>query len=230
MKRFFDEELDLLREHLTTMGRLANEAVRLAIRALLQNDRATAEKVIAEDDALDRLETEIDTEGIRFLNLRSPVASDLRLIMVAMKASHDLERVGDEATNIAKRSLAIGEFSGLGIEEQLRKLADTVLEMLGDALQCFFTGDEQKAIAICTRDAEADRLNKEIYRHLAGTIADQPSHTTTALELMFVSKSLERIGDHATNLAEEVVFLVKGENISHDPEIKQAKLDHGSGD
>ena len=140
MKRFFDAELESFRSHILQMGERAIDQTRLAMQALADGDLAQADKVIAADDELDRLEVQIDEEAIRYMTLRGPVASELRLIVVGMKASHDLERVGDEATGIARRSRKIAIEPRLELSTDMPRMANIALEMLRDALDCFQAG------------------------------------------------------------------------------------------
>jgi len=221
MKRFFDTELENFRSHLLQMGERAMEQVRLAMRALGESDIALADKVIAADDELDQLEILIDDEAIRYMTLRGPVASDLRLIVVGMKASHDLERVGDEATGIARRSRKLAIEPRLELYADLPRMATIALEMLRDALDCFVQEDEQRALSVIRRDAEVDNLNRILYRRLTSFMIEKPETISRALELMFISKSIERIADHATNIAEEMIYLAKGKDVRHSDEIKQ---------
>ena len=223
MKRFFDEELNTLRSHLSLMGEKAIEQLRTAIKALVERDREAAEEVRRNDDFLDELEVKIDEEAIRFVGLRGPVARDLRLVMVGMKAGHDLERVGDEANNIAKRALKLVDEEPVKEYVDIPRMAAMAEDMLRDALSAFFDGDEAKAIDVCQRDGEVDKINKQLYRELVGCISERPSTTTAAIELMFVSKALERIADHATNIAEEVIFLLRGKDVRHTDEIKKTQ-------
>lgn len=215
MKRFFDDELDAFRSRLIKMGNLAIDQVRTVMAALLDHDTNLAAEVRRKDDEIDDLEVEIDSEAIRYISLRNPVASDLRLIIVGMKASHDLERVGDEATNIAKRIPVLAGEKPIKDYIDLPRMADIALEMLQDALDSFLNGDDVKALEIVKRDEKVDELNKQVYRELTSYIQEKPSSTTLALELMFISRSLERIADHATNIAEEVIYLTKGKDIRH---------------
>ena len=221
MKRFFDSELDALRSHLVQMGEKAIEQVRLAVRALVEADPDLARQVRAGDDVLDRLEVLIDEEGVRYMSLRNPVASDLRLVVVGMKAGHDLERVGDEANNIAKRAIRLASEPPLKPFVILPRMAATAQEMLRDALDCFLHHDNEKALAVIRRDQEVDDYHRELYRELSASMAERPETISRALELMFISKSLERIADHATNIAEEMVYLAKGEDIRHNDEFKR---------
>jgi phosphate transport system protein len=141
-----------------------------------------------------------------------------------MKASHDLERVGDEATSIAKRVLRLSSEPPLKPYIDLPRMAVIAEQMLQEALDCFHSGDTAKAIAVCKRDNEVDQLNKQLYRELAGFMVENPANISRALELMFISKSIERIADHATNIAEEMIFLAHGKDVRHRPELKCAAL------
>ncbi|MBK8478603.1 MAG: phosphate signaling complex protein PhoU [Opitutaceae bacterium] len=221
MKRFFDSELDALRSHLVQMGEKSIEQVRLAVRAVVEGDPELARQVRAGDDVLDRLEVLIDEEGVRYMSLRNPVATDLRLVVVGMKAGHDLERVGDEANNIAKRALRLAGEAPLKPFVILPRMAAIAQEMLRDALDCFLQHDNDKALAVIRRDQEVDDLHRELYRELSIFMAEKPDTISRALELMFISKSIERIADHATNIAEEMVYLAKGEDIRHVDELKK---------
>jgi phosphate transport system regulatory protein PhoU len=221
MKRFFDAELETFRSDLLRMGEVAIRQVRDALQALVTGDTKLAERVIAADDELDQLEKRIDTEAIRYMNLRAPIATELRLVIVGMKASHDLERVGDEATSIAKRAIKLAAEPPLKPYVDIPRMCATAIEMLRAALDCFIHADKEKAVAVVRRDQEVDAINKQLYRELSSYMIERPSSTTRALELMFISKSLERIADHATNIAEEMVFLNDAEDIRHDESLKK---------
>jgi phosphate transport system protein len=221
MKRFFDAELETFRSQLILMGETAIEQVRMAIAALTEANSGLANQVIAGDDKLDRLEVEIDDEAVRYMNLRAPIASELRLVIVGMKASHDLERVGDEATSIAKRAIKLSAEPQLKPYIDIPRMVTMALEMLRDALDCFLQVDEAKAVAICKRDAEVDDLNRQLYRELTSFMVEKPETISRAIELMFISKSIERIADHATNIAEEMIYLSHGKDVRHTDEIKK---------
>jgi phosphate transport system protein len=221
MKRFFDSELETFRSHLLMMGEKSMEQVRQALKALVEGNVALADQVIAADDEIDRLEMSIDDEAIRYMNLRAPIATELRLVIVGMKASHDLERVGDEATSIAKRAVKLAAEPPLKPYVDIPRMANIALEMLRDALDCFLHGDEAKAMAVVRRDSEVDSINKQLYRELTSYMIERPQSISRALELMFISKSIERIADHATNIAEEMVFLAHAKDIRHSDELKK---------
>ena len=221
MKRFFDAELETFRSQLILMGETAIEQVRTAIRALVEASPGLAGQVIAADEKLDQLEIKIDDEAVRYMNLRAPIASELRLVIVGMKASHDLERVGDEATSIAKRAIKLSAEPPLKPYIDLPRMATMALEMLRDALDCFLQVDEAKAVAVCKRDAEVDDLNRQLYRELTSYMIEKPETISRAIELMFISKSIERIADHATNIAEEMIYLSQGKDVRHSDEVKK---------
>jgi phosphate transport system protein len=223
MQRFFDAELESLRSQLLRMGETAIRQVRDAIKALVEGNPSLADQVIAADDELDRLEVEIDNEAIRYMNLRAPVATELRLVIVGMKASHDLERVGDEASNIAKRAIRLSAEPPLKPYIDIPRMANIATEMLRGALDCFLTGDADQALAICKRDAEVDEINRQLYRELTSFMIENPGTISRALEIMFISKSIERIADHATNIAEEVIYLVRAKDVRHTSEVKKSE-------
>ncbi len=222
MRRFFDAELETLRSHLILMGETAIQQVRDALKALVEGDTALAQRVIAADDQLDGLEIKIDDEAVRFMSLRAPIASDLRLVIVGMKTSHDLERVGDEATSIAKRAVKLAAEPPLKPYIDIPLMTSMALEMLRDALDCLLQVDEAKAIAVCKRDLEVDKINRQLYRELTSFMVEKPETISRAIELMFISKSIERIADHATNIAEETIFLSKGKDVRHSDEVKKS--------
>ncbi|MCF3651870.1 phosphate signaling complex protein PhoU [Synoicihabitans lomoniglobus] len=220
MKRFFDNELESFRSQLVLMGEIAVRQVRQATEALVNSDLSLADQVAAADDELDQLEVKIDDEAIRYMSLRSPVATELRLVIVGMKASHDLERVGDEATNIVRRVARLASEPPLKPYIDIPRMSKIAIEMLRDALDCFLQEDIEKALAVCKRDAEVDDINRQLYRELTSYMIENPSTTSRALELMFISKAIERIADHASNIAEEMVYLARGRDIRHTEQTK----------
>ncbi|HVU15814.1 MAG TPA: phosphate signaling complex protein PhoU [Candidatus Didemnitutus sp.] len=221
MKRFFDAELEAFRSRLLQMGERAQELTRLAIRSLVESDLKLSDQVIAADDEIDRLEVQIDDEAIRYMTLRGPIASELRVVIVGMKASHDLERVGDEATSIARRARRLAIEPKMELYSDIPRMSNIALEMLRDALDCFILEDEQKALAVCRRDPEVDNLNRMVYRRLTSYMIERPDTIARSLELMFISKSIERIADHATNIAEEMIYLAKGKDVRHTDQVRK---------
>lgn len=209
-----DKELTELKEKLLTMASHASIAVRNAVKGLVDRDDDLARKVKEDDDILDRYEMEVDELCIVLLS-RAPLATDLRLITMAMKISRDLERVGDEATTIARRSIELSTEPQLKPYVDIPRMAGITLEMLKDALDAFVNQDPEKARALIPRDKEVDAINKQLHRELASYMVEKPSTISRCLHLMAVSKSLERIGDHAANVAEDVVYLYEAKDIRH---------------
>ena len=210
----FDQDLGALKDKLITMGGLAEGAVRRSMTALTERKDALARDAKEHDEILDELEIEIDEMAVTLL-AKAPLASDLRLVAVAMKISQNLERVGDEATTIARRALELNAEAQLKPYVDIPKMADTALEMLKEALDAFVTRDPARARAVIPRDKEVDSLNKQLHRELASFMVEQPATISRCLNLMVISKALERIADHATNIAEEVVYVYEGRDIRH---------------
>ena len=209
-----DQELAQLKERLITMATHAEAAVNRSIKALVERNDELARTAKDDDRILDRLEIEIDDEAIRLL-ARAPLAGDLRLITIAMKISRDLERVGDEATTIARRALELNQEPQLKPYVDLPHMAKLALEMLKESIDAFVNRDPARARVVIPRDKEVDGLNKQLHRELASYMIEKPTTITRCLNLMVISKSLERIADHATNIAEEVVYLYEGRDIRH---------------
>ena len=216
LKRFFDSELDTFRSHLILMGEKPIEQVLQSVQSIVNADLALAKQVVANDDAIDALEIKIDDEAVRYMNMRAPIAADLRLLVTGMKISGNLERIGDEASNIAKRTLRLGAEPPLKEYIDIPRMGDVALTMLRDALDCFLEpGNDDKAFDVIQSDNIVDNLNRQIYRELSSYMIEDPATTSRALELMFVSKSIERIADHATNIAEEVIYLTQARDVRH---------------
>ena len=215
MLRQFDQELSELRDKLLAMASHAETSVQTAVRALTERNDDLAQEVIADDSIIDQFEIEMDELAVRLLALKAPVASDLRLITVAMKISHDLERVGDEATTIARRALELSKEPQLKPYVDIPRMAGIGLQMLKDALDAFVNRAPDRARAIIPRDKEVDAINKQLHRELASYMIERPTTITRALNLMVISKSLERIADHAMNIAEEVVYIYEARDIRH---------------
>ena len=222
MRRFFLKELESLRNDLLRMSDKSVGCVTDVLNALENQDAGLARKVLEDDDEIDQLEVTIDGEAVRYITLRAPVAGDVRLVTVAMKTSHDLERIGDEASSIAKRTLRIIESSEDLDLGAIRKMGDMALALVRESIQCLLEEDAAKAIAIPPKDKAIDILHKENYAHFTKLISANPSQAHTFVELIFISKSLERVGDHATNIAEEIVYLLEGHDVRHTDEVKRS--------
>jgi phosphate transport system protein len=210
----YSEELKLLKESLLTMASHAEAAVTRSVRALIDRDDALARQVVQDDSVLDRLEVEIDDTAIHLL-AKAPLATDLRLTTVAMKISQNLERVGDAAVTIARRAIDLGSEPQLKPYVDIPRMAGMSLEMLRDAITAFINRVPEKARAVVPRDTDVDNLNRQLHRELSSFMVENPKTISRCLNLMVISKSLERIADHATNIAEEVVYLYEAIDIRH---------------
>lgn len=209
MKRYFHKELEIVRSHIMLMGEQAVENVSQVTRALIESDMAIADSIIDGDDVIDDMETQIDDEVSRYVNLRAPVARDLRLLLVAVKVGHDLERVGDEAANIASRARKIMKTGQLiGELAAIPRMCEHAIGMLKDSLNCFIQENEEEALSICLRDAKVNQINRDNFKHFIGKMQSDPSNALAYTEMVFISKSFERVADHATNIAEQVYFLL----------------------
>jgi len=218
MERHFDQELTELKDQLLLMASLVQENLRRAMRTLVERDSSMVELVEREDDQIDELEMHIDEICIKLLAIRSPVASDLRLITMAMKISVDLERIGDQAVNVARRAKVLNQEPPLKPLVDIPRMANIAQDMIKDALDAFVFNKPDLARKIPPRDHEVDELNRQLCRELTSFMLEDPATITRALNLMFVAKFIERIADHATNIGEEVVYLSEGKDIRHHAE------------
>jgi len=209
-----ENQLAELKDRLLTMASHAERNVNNAIKSLTERDDELARHVMADDAIVDQFEIEIDELSINLLS-KAPLATDLRLITMAMKISNHLERVSDEATTIARRSLELSLEPQLKPYVDIPRMASMALDMLKEALDSFVNRLPEKALAIIPRDKEVDLLNKQLHRELSSYMVERPSTITRCLNLMVISKSLERVADHATNVAEEVVYLYEARDIRH---------------
>ena len=212
MKRFFHKELEEIRSKIIHIGEKANDVGRLAVGSFIESDLEKAQAAMKMDDKIDALEIEIDRASVRYITLRGPVSSDVRLIFVAIKASHDLERAGDEAHSIARRTRNIlirdGKVTKPVAIEEMSRLA---FDMMRDAITSFIDEDLELAQGIIKRDKEVDKLNKQNFKELYKEMGGVNGEASTQVETILISKSIERIADHAKNLAEEVIYLLTGE-------------------
>lgn len=210
----FESEIQSLKDRLLAMASRAESSVTNAVKALVDRDDDLARSVKENDDEIDQLEKEVDEMAIRLL-AKAPLATQLRLIVSATKIARDLERVGDEATTISRRSIELSQEPQLKPYVDLPRMAQMALEMLRDALDAFVTKDTVKARSVIPRDKDVDALNKQLYRELASFMIEKPTTITRCLNLMAISKALERIADHAKNVAEDVVYLYEARDIRH---------------
>jgi phosphate transport system protein len=213
--RHFSIELEELNDKLLQMGGLVESAIHRSVRSLIEQDRELAEEVIRDEPQINQIEMEIDGLATRLLALRQPVARDLRLLTAALKINTDLERIGDLAVHVAERSLSLMHHPLVKPMTDIPKMASLVQSMLLKCLDAFVQGDAELARTVLVSDDEVDKLRDAVYAELLETMQRDPSLLTAAIDLLFIARNLERIGDHATNIAEDVVFLVKGVDVRH---------------
>ena len=215
MLRHFDEELGTLKDKLCKMGGLVEEAIRKSIQSLIQRDSKLAEEIIDQDQRINILEIEIDEFGHELIALKQPTAVDLRFITMVLKINSDLERIGDQAVNIAEKAMALSREAPLHSYLEIPKMADLAIAMVRDSLDSFVERDAAKAKAICERDDELDSLNDHVYGVLQEAMKNRTVEVPQAVSLIMVAHNLERIGDLATNVAEDVIYVAKGIDIRH---------------
>ena len=215
MERHLDLELAGLRDDLVRMAGLAEAAIGLAVKALVSRDAEMARQVIASDDAINTLEVEIDERCLRTMARYQPEAKDLRFLAMALKINNDLERMGDQAVNIAERTLELLKEPLLKPLIDLPRMAELAQRMVKDSLDAFVQQDVARAREVCRQDDQVDRLDDQIFRELLTYMMQDPRAITRAVNLILVSRHLERIADHATNIAEDVIYLTEGNTIKH---------------
>ncbi|HUJ62157.1 MAG TPA: phosphate signaling complex protein PhoU [Kofleriaceae bacterium] len=213
----FDTELRTLRERLVAMAGRCEQQITLAMQALAERDDELARKVVDGDQTIDRDENEIDELALQILATRQPVASDLRFITMGLKFVTDLERIGDLAAGIAKRALELNHLPPLEHTPDLGALASLVQKNMRAALDSFVARDADRATQVITADRQIDKLNASLFAELLAHVATDPATVTRVLPLTSVCRYLERIGDHTKNLAEEVVYMVRAQDVRHRP-------------
>ena len=213
--RQFSIELEELNQKLLQMGGLVELAIHRAVRSLLEQNRELAEDVIRDEPRVNQMEMEIDGTATRLLALRQPVARDLRLLTAALKINTDLERIGELAMHIAERCLSLMHHPVVKPITDIPKMASLVQSMLLKCLEAFVNSDADLARSVLASDDEIDQLHDSVQAQLLDVMQHDPTVLTAAIDLIFIARNLERIGDHATNIAEDVVFLVKGIDVRH---------------
>lgn len=211
----FDIELNELRQSILVMGGKVEFMIANSVKSLVERDTPLAEQTIAMDHEVNGCEVNIDERCLELLALRQPAARDLRFITIALKLVTDLERIGDQCANIAKRARELNEEPPLKPYIDIPRMAHWAEVMVKEALDSFVRGDAELAIKVCKDDSFVDDLNIQIQRELLTFMIEDPGTISRAMKLNYISKSLERIADHATNIAEMVIFMVKGKDIRH---------------
>ncbi len=209
----FDEQLTQLSQSIARMGGLAESQLSSSMDALIKRDSDLASRVFHADNRLDDMESEIEHMAVRLLALRQPVASDLREVIAAFKMASDTERIGDYAVNVAKRALALNQLPPLPAMSAVPRMARLVQSIVKDTFDAYVERDADKALDVWHRDAEVDEIYTSLFRELLTYMMEDPRSITPGTHLMFIAKNIERIGDHATNIAETIYYLVTGYQI-----------------
>jgi phosphate transport system protein len=221
METHFQKELQELKEELLKMAALVEEGISTAVQSLVKRDSDLAKKTFEGEDQINRMEIDIEDTCLKLLALRHPMAADLRFITSAMKIITDLERMGDQAVNIAERAISLNQEPQLKPYIDIPKIAEIAQSMVKDALDAFVNSDSKLARSVCERDDLVDGLNDQVFRELLTFMMSDLQTITRAVHLMIVCRCLERIADHATNIAEDVIFLVDARVIKHHADVKE---------
>jgi phosphate transport system protein len=221
METHFQKELEELKENLLKMATMVEEAIRESVHSLVKRDSELAQKTLDGEDRINKMEIAIDEMCLKLLALRQPMAADLRFITSAMKIITDLERMGDQAVNIAERAITLNQEPQLKPYIDIPRMAEITQSMVKDVLDAFVNHDSKLARSVCQRDDMVDGLNDQVFRELLTYMISDPRTITRAVHLMIVCRCLERIADHATNIAEDVIFMVDALVIKHHADVKE---------
>jgi phosphate transport system protein len=211
----FHQELDELKHRILAMAGMAEQAVDLAVQAYSQRDLALCERVLANESGINHAEREVDEFAIDLLAMQQPMAVDLRFILAVIKINADLERVGDQAVNIAQRVMHMLDMPASELPVDIPAMAARVRAMVRDALRSFIEGDTELAKHVLEADDDIDRINKEAFAALSAYMQAKPDCAAQALDALSIARNLERVADHATNIAEDVIFWVRGADVRH---------------
>jgi phosphate transport system protein len=211
----FHQELEELKHRILAMAGMAEQAVDLAVQAYSQRDIAMCQRVLNNEPAINRAEREVDEFAVDLLAMQQPMAIDLRFILAVIKINADLERVGDQAVNIAQRVIHMIEYAPKDLPVDIPAMAAKVRKMVRDALQSFIEGDAELAKRVLQADDEVDRMNKEAFANLSNCMQTRSDSAAQALDALSIARNLERVADHATNIAEDVIFWIRGADVRH---------------
>jgi len=215
VQRHFHEELDTLKQTLLAMGGLVEDQIRRVMRALIDRDGDLAQEVIDRDRQVNAYDVEIDEKCVELLALHQPTAGDLRFITTTLKIVTDIERIGDQAVNIAQRALELGREPQLKPYVDLPRMAEKAQRMVKESLDAFVSRDTALAREVCGEDSEVDALREQVFRELLTFMMEDPRTIPRAIRLILISRFLERVADHATNIAEMVIYMVESKMVRH---------------
>lgn len=226
MSIHLERETDRLKKNILSLGAMVEESVANAVRALRDRDRDLARRVIDYDIEIDNLEVDIEEDCQKILALHQPVAHDLRYIIAVLKINAELERIGDASVNIAERAVVLSEIEQVDIPFNFTGMAEKARTMLQHSIDALVNQDTKLAYAVIAADDEVDAINREMYDQVKSGIRKHPEHLEALIHLLSVSRHLERIGDHASNIAEDVIYLTKGDIVRHKTEEYLSKVEH----
>ncbi|MBI1737679.1 MAG: phosphate signaling complex protein PhoU [Acidobacteria bacterium] len=215
MERHFEQELEEMKERLLWMGSLAERAVHQSVQALLESNEALAQGVIEEEPAINQMQMEIDDRVVQMLALQQLMASDLRFVLAVSRINADLERIGDQAVNIAQSAMRVVRHPRVNPYIDLPRMSRAAEEMVRDSLNALVNKDIEMARGVMLRDDQVDHLRDQVFRELLTYMMENSTVVFPAFELILVAKNLERIADHATNIAEDVIYIVAGRDVRH---------------
>ncbi len=215
MAKIFIRELDNIKKMVLSLGAMVEERVRMAVEAVVNQDSHAAQKIIKTDYEIDEMEVEVEEECLKVLALHQPVAVDLRFLIAVIKINNDLERIGDQAVNIAQRVGVLAKHLNPGFSFDYTLMAEKAESMLRMSLDALVNLDEDIALKVVTMDDEVDKIQREAYDRIKNAMKENSAETGYLINLFLVSRHLERLADHATNIAEEVIYLIEGEIIRH---------------
>ncbi len=223
MPKRLQKELERIKKRVLALCAMVEERVRMAKKSIENWDSGLAEEIIMKDYEIDELEVEVEEECLKILALHQPVAVDLRFLIAVIKINNDLERIGDEAANLAKRVENISRRRRLEFTFDYSTMAEQVLSMLRMSIDSLVTLDQKLAFQVLTMDNDVDRMYRETYDRVKAAISDRPEYVGYMINLNAISRHLERIGDHCTNIAEEVIYLIEGEIVRHSAAVRKAE-------
>ena len=215
MAKHLERQIDILKQKILFVGTLVEEAIAKAISALVNRDRNLAKQVIDEDSEIDRMEVDVEEEVLKILALYQPVAADLRFVVAVLKINNDLERMGDLARNIAKRVVFLTNGEKIDLPEDLRPMATMAQKMVKESLDALVNADTLLARRVRDADDDVDNMRRKVQDFCEKQIAAQPQHTELLMRLLSVSRHLERLADLATNIAEDVIYMIQGRDVRH---------------
>ena len=221
----FHQRLDDLKEQLLVMAGMAEQAIQRSIEAYTTRDLSICELVFRSEPAINKLEREIDQTALDLLAMEQPMAIDLRFILSVIRINADLERVGDQAVNIAVRVREMGVFANIDLPVDIPKLASLSSAMVRKALQAFIEADAELARSVLSLDDQVDEMNNSAFYSLSSLIKERPELTPQSLNALIIARNLERVGDHATNIAEDVIFWVRGFDVRHNNTVTEPNPD-----